>query len=801
MANKSDSKKSKKAESETTPKGIGVGGNVDKSTLIYGSNNIVNNYYYETVATNIEKREPDFWNLKHPYPMPPNFTGRIAERAILTQWLNENSENRLFILRALGGFGKSALTWHWLTHDVDPKVWKKVIFWSFYEGDAGFENFIIETLTYLNLKVPKGKRTQVDELLKVLQKEKVLLIMDGFERLLRAYNNMNASHQSDAENHEDKDRDCVDLNVEHFLKSICSIPTLKSKVLMTTRISPHVLEKFGQFIQGCVEIELKEMQKEDAIVFFRVQGVLKGTNQEIADVCKLYGYHPLSLRLLVGHIIANFKNSGDIAVAQNLKVSGSIAKHQNHILNISYTSLLSNQQKLLSTIACFRASTKLDTLESIIEHKETLETDLHDLIERGLLQYDTDNKIFDLHPIVRRYAYYRLTNKDRTGAHERLVNYFALIPQPEKVKKIEDLAPLIELYHHMVSVGTLDEAANLFISKLSSPLLDQFGAYQICAELLTALFPEGENKLPKLEEKFYHAPIVDKLAMTRTLSGQPRHGITLFEMKNKIREDEGHIENLVIGLDNLAYLQISIGALRNAESNLYRGSELYEKLFDVDSDELESHKRGIGYLYAVFGKWDIAWQELEACKNYKEYGTLTSILMSRENKQSILLENHTPVNLAKKALKSAQRKQQIRYIIRAQRLLGLSYYVEGQLDFADRHLTEALVGDRSINMIDVEADILVDLAKLRYAQKKYQEAKSLADEALTITERCGYVLQGADVNLFLSQYALEQERDKVKAKEYAETALKLAYCDGPPYYYKVAYHEAEAMLERISKDK
>jgi hypothetical protein len=66
---------------------------------------------------------------------------------------------------------------------------------------------------------------------------------------------------------------------------------------------------------------------------------------------------------------------------------------------------------------------------------------------------------------------------------------------------------------------------------------------------------------------------------------------------------------------------------------------------------------------------------------------------------------------------------------------------------------------------------------------------------LTITERCGYVLQGADVNLFLAQYALEQ--DKVKAKEYAETALKLATCDGPPYYYKVAYEEAERMLERL----
>jgi hypothetical protein len=72
----------------------------------------------------------------------------------------------------------------------------------------------------------------------------------------------------------------------------------------------------------------------------------------------------------------------------------------------------------------------------------------------------------------------------------------------------------------------------------------------------------------------------------------------------------------------------------------------------------------------------------------------------------------------------------------------------------------------------------------------------------------GYVLQGADVNLLLAQLALTptplpegegrvREIDKVKAKEYAEEARKLATCDGPLYYYKVAYDEAVHMLERL----
>jgi tetratricopeptide (TPR) repeat protein len=136
-------------------------------------------------------------------------------------------------------------------------------------------------------------------------------------------------------------------------------------------------------------------------------------------------------------------------------------------------------------------------------------------------------------------------------------------------------------------------------------------------------------------------------------------------------------------------------------------------------------------------------------------------------------------------------------LIRAHWLFGAAYRLNGELHLGEPHLSKALTRCRAINLVPVEANILLDLAHLRYDQKKYEEAKSLVDEALLITERCNYVLQGADVNLFLAQYALEQEKDKVKAKTHAEEALKLATCDGPPYYYKVAYEEAERFLENL----
>ncbi len=145
-----------------------------------------------------------------------------------------------------------------------------------------------------------------------------------------------------------------------------------------------------------------------------------------------------------------------------------------------------------------------------------------------------------------------------------------------------------------------------------------------------------------------------------------------------------------------------------------------------------------------------------------------------------------------------------REYIHAHWLLGAAYRLNGDPDAAERHLNEALRRCRAINMVEMEADILLDLARLRRDQDNLNEALRLAEEALTITERSGYALQGADVHLFLAEMALAAG-DKAAAREHATAAREhataardLAACDGPPdYTYKVAYDEALALLRRL----
>jgi len=66
-----------------------------------------------------------------------------------------------------------------------------------------------------------------------------------------------------------------------------------------------------------------------------------------------------------------------------------------------------------------------------------------------------------------------------------------------------------------------------------------------------------------------------------------------------------------------------------------------------------------------------------------------------------------------------------------------------------------------------------------------------------MTERSGYVLQGADAHLELAKLA-RARGDKSAGLRHAKEALRLATCDGPPdYTYKVAYDEATRLIEQI----
>jgi tetratricopeptide (TPR) repeat protein len=784
---------------------------------------------------------PASWFLAHPYGMPPNFTGRESERKMLTEWLLNDSQHPMLILRALGGFGKSALAWYWLTHDVPARQFIKVVFWSFYEGDASFDNFVKETLQYFGV-LNAGQLSQYDQtnlLLNYLRNPGVLLILDGFERVLRAYGSMGAAYQGDEiqnDDSQDTSRDCINMLADGLLRSVGAYGgMLKGKVLMTTRLTPRAVmvgATHASPLQGIREEELRAMHKDDAVEFFQAQGI-RGTHTEIENACEPYGYHPLSLRILSGYIVNDRTLPGDIAAARHLEITKDIIQNKHHILEVGFDSLSAAQKKLLGRIACFRAAMDYEALKALAEDGRgesptrpyvEFDDDLKTLESRGLLHWDRKTNKYDLHPIVRRFAYDHLTAADRTGAHERLVNYFEAVPKPERVEKLEDLAPVIELYHHTVRAGKLDEAVKLFHDRINKPTYYQFGAYQLRIELLHALFLDGEDKPPRLKDESAQAWILNGLANSYSMSGQPRRAVPLYEMHNNLREKAENKKNLAIGLGNVAQQQLVIGVLSEAERNLRRSIDLCREIED-EFNEAVGHQ-DLGRVLSYRGAWGEAEQALDKglelflkVRSTKDW--ISKYWAYRSQLAGVTGKSYDALQFAQEALKFSIQDANEDYpverdFIRDYWLLGAAYRANNELDKAEENLTKALNQCRQIDMVDHEADILLDIARLRYAQGDFKDALEKASEALVITERSGYVLQGADVNIFLATLALEGYKlqvtsdlsDKDAAIFHAKEAKKLAtgweeidgkvvYDTTGKYVYKVAYDEAEAMLEKL----
>jgi tetratricopeptide (TPR) repeat protein len=783
--------------------------------------------------------------IAHPYPAQAHFTGRERERADLTAWLADDAHPLLAVI-AIGGMGKSALGWHWFHNDLwslgfDHWDLRGVLWWCFYDRESGFERFLERAIAYVSGGEMDAAnwpvRDRMDCLRALLAEHPFLVMLDGVERLLRVYACMDAPYLGDKEIEAQRDvhqaslYQCADPNVGTFLQWLAGLGA--TKTLLTSRLLPRELEGLA----GVTRMDLTQMDPEDAVRFFRAMDI-QGTRAEIQAACAPYGYLPLALRLLAGLVAEDPARPGDIAVATGYQITEDLrGKEQHHILERAYDALDPAARELLSRMAAFRSPVGYKVLQALFgppsgetdegegafryESERALKDALRGLVRRGLLLRQEETGRYDLHPVVRRYAYDRLADKE--GTHTRLRDYFAAVPEPERVESLDDLAPTIELYHHTVRAGQFDEALRLYRDRLSNPLYYRFGAYQLIIELLRALFPGGEPPTPsgeaallQLSEERDQAWMLNTLAVSYAMSGQPGCAVPLIEASNAIDEEWDNKLGVASGLGNLATQQIAIGALAAAEENLQCAIELGCEMGD-EFEEACDHQE-LGRLLVYTGAFEEAGRELETALDsfgklgrrqsecvVRAYHALRALLMGRVGRGE---KAKDPLPAARWAHEIACSRQNEADRIRAEWLLGAAHRARGELDQAEPHLEEALRRCRRVNLIETEPNILLELARLRHAQaqekvrrtsevRRTWEAEALlSQEALDIADRCQYRLVQADCHNFLAELAYEAG-DLQKAQEHAEIARERAWCDGPPHRYEVAFQEAERLLEEI----
>jgi hypothetical protein len=329
-----------------------------------------------------------------PIPIPPafyaepsyigshRFVGRQAQLDTLTDWASPADSHPVLLFEAIGGTGKSMLTWEWTTkHSFEVRTdWAGRFWYSFYEKGATMVDFCRRTLAYMTRQPRSNFRERntaelTELLIHQLQASPWLLILDGLERVLVSYHRLDAAQVRDEEaGFTDKiaHRDpCAAINPEDddLLRVLAGANP--SKLLLTSRLIPKVLlNKSNQTIPGVLREHLPGLRPADAESLIRACGVT-GTSLNIQSYLKSHcDCHPLLIGVLAGLINDYLPGKGSFDIWAADPVAGGqlnlakldLVQKRNHILNTAIAALPDASRQLLSTLALLSESVDYATL-------------------------------------------------------------------------------------------------------------------------------------------------------------------------------------------------------------------------------------------------------------------------------------------------------------------------------------------------------------------------------------------------------------------------------------------------------
>ncbi|GIF46529.1 uncharacterized protein DUF4062 [Asanoa ferruginea] len=316
------------------------------------------------------------------------FVGRAAQLDTLTDWAATADPHPLLLFEAIGGSGKSMLTWEWTTQHA-PKVrtdWAGVFWYSFYEKGAVMADFCRCALAYmtgqpLDVLRQKRQRELTDQLVRQLRARPWLVILDGLERVLVAYHRYDAAQLADEEagrTDEIAERDpCTAIRPadDDLLRLLAG--AAPSKVLVTSRLVPRVLlNAASQAIPGVLHERLPGLRPADAESLLRTCAV-RGDSARMQDFLRRHcDCHPLVSGVVAGLVNDYLPDRGnfdawaaDTAHGGRLDLADlDLAQKRNHILAAALASLSTNSRQLLSTLALLPEAVDFRTLEALSPH-------------------------------------------------------------------------------------------------------------------------------------------------------------------------------------------------------------------------------------------------------------------------------------------------------------------------------------------------------------------------------------------------------------------------------------------------
>lgn len=823
--------------------------------------------------------EPD------PIPTPPafyaepryigshKFVGRQAQLDVLSDWAVPADPHSVLLFDAIGGSGKSILTWEWTTeHAIQVRGdWAGRFWYSFYERGSIMADFCRRALAYITGKplddFSRMKTPELSErLLHHLQDRPWLLILDGLERVLVAYHRFDAAQVPDEEANKPTDqiaqRDpCASIRPEddELLRALAA--AAPSKLLITSRLVPRVLlNPASQPIPGVLRIPLPGLRPADAEALLRSCGVT-GASQAIQNYLKSHcDCHPLVIGVLAGLITdyrpnrSNFDAwAADPAGGGRLNLANlDLVQKRNHILKVALAALPEKSRQILSTLALLSEAVDYPTLSAFNPHmppepKEVAEplnlegsswwkklsgpekkkeeqkyqaaverrkeyeqavnarlqspefltapqelaNTVRDLERRGLLQYDGQNKRYDLHPVVRGVVAGGLPpdEKDRYG--KPVVDHFsAQAHSPyEQAETLDDVRDGLYVVRTLLKMGRYQQAYDAYEGPLANALQNNLEAYAESLSLLRPFFPQGWAVLPIAVDERARASLAAHAGSVLRFIGEleealAAHGASLASSLRGARW-----ERLRANLSNISITLAAQNRLGKDEHFRRLALDL-AALIDDERSLINTRINRLRQL-ANMGQWEDAegiWQLLPP----RDGNWPTDCDPPGYAEYCYAVFRFWTGDLTEKRLTDAEQlatADKDRFTVRALHgLRGEWQLAQGQWALAADSLHEAVRMAREVGLTDMEAnerEAELALAKFQLGQlaEPRREAEQLA--------KARHPFHRALADLWLAI------GDHGQAKKHALAAYKWAWADGEPYVHRYELNKARNLLEKL----
>jgi tetratricopeptide (TPR) repeat protein len=543
--------------------------------------------------------------VRYPYDLlETRFVGRTKDLKILDDYITTDAVITSVV--AMGGMGKSALTSTWF--EKAAMSFEGSIWWSFYEEGETYQTFLHNALAYVEQQpveeIKKVKDlTQLETRLRVaLTDRRFLVVLDGMERILRAYfgwwnryhhlqddeaidaqtanylpSQSDRRGDNDVKEYAEKSilRNAIESNVDRFLASLLS-SRVQSRIVITSRLYLRALQmNTGALRAYCAIHELGGLTDDDTIELWQAHDT-KGTRSELLELFNSVNNYPLLVHVLAG-LVAREDPSGDFDSWKKANPTFNVGNlelrtRRHFILQYALDSIKSkNTRSIMELIAAFyRNSIDYDTLlaisigdERIFSDKSSLDAALEELVERGLLGRHKSSNTFDYHPVVRAAIRQHTHEEMKRQIYSWIRKHYSVLTEQAQDQLSEtSINAHVENFNALVGLQEYDAAWSVLETKLRLPLKDNKENLRLYVELAQQLIDlENQSRLATAPSRIVS---VDRLAHSIYMMGDIEEAIQVFDRAMNMYGQSETFEFGELVLHYSASLR-HIGRLREAQ--------------------------------------------------------------------------------------------------------------------------------------------------------------------------------------------------------------------------------------------